>query len=236
MKNICVIAPNVTKESASKLARELEIPFYKNEFSDLRMFDTVFNYGSTIPFRFKKVINRPEAVSICVNKISTFKRLKNCSTISWTQSREQAREWFLKDGVVIIRKLETGAQGKGMVIAENQKTFDNNVGKFYSRVFNHAIELRVNVFNNKVLSVYEKRRTNENGEGFFEFHFLDIKTKHPEVEKMIKDISNNIHIDFYGMDILVNSEGTYKLLEINSGPILQDETCNALIKEIAKGK
>ena len=236
MKNVCIVAPNNCKESALFLAKELNIPLFLNETRDLRMFDLVFNYGMGSGFPYNKVINRPESIKICINKISTLKRLKNCSTINWTQSRERAREWLDSDGCVVIRKLETGSQGKGMVVCENLETFMNTSGKFYTRVFNHSIELRVNVFKNKVLSVYEKTREETKGELLFNFNFLDIKDKHPAVEEMIKDIAQNINIDFYGMDILVNSKGTYRLLEVNSGPILHEETCEALIKELKKEK
>lgn len=229
---LCVISPTVSRDSARKLAELLGANYHAAEHPDFSMYDTVINYGSSRDFLFKSVINHPAAVEICVNKISTLKRIdKFCNTIQWTKDKKLAQEWFDKDGVVVARAKETGSQNDGMTICETENQFKTAPAKFYTKYFYHSHEIRVNVFKNKVISVFEKKR---NKDGTWDFQHIPVKGIVKPVEQMIEAIKNNIGIDMYGMDILINKKGDYRLLEVNTGPILHEETEQPLIKELKK--
>ena len=225
----CVVSPKGTKESAQFLAASLDIDWKLTGMEDFSKYDHVINYGSRLPFTYKNVINPPEAVKICVNKLSTLKRLhEECNTVEYTKDKEQARLWFTEDGVVISRALQESKQGRGVTLCESLKQFEAAEAKFWTRYCHHTNEVRINVFRGKVLSIYDKRIEG----GFFDFVNLKITGEHPDVTKMVTTISKNIGIDYYGMDVLVDHSNTCHLLEINSGPILHKETLKPLVRAL----
>ena len=155
----CIISPNVSKESAQQLAEVLGLNYYADRFNDLRMFDTVINYGSTHNFLYNKVINTPEAVQICKNKISTLKRLKDkCNTVIYTKEREVANSWREKDLCVVAREFETQSQNKGITFCLTKEKLDTAPAKFWTKYQYHTNELRINVFKDKIISVFDKQK------------------------------------------------------------------------------
>lgn len=233
MKNllkICVISPNCSKESAEYLAEYLGAKFSMADKYDYSEFDVVINYGSSNAGLFKRVINSPASVKICVNKISTLKRVAH--GVQWTKDPEVAKKWLTTDGAVVARATETGSKSEGAVICCSEEIWRNSPAKFWTRYFDHEHEVRVNVYKNKVLSVCEKIIV----DGEFTFVPLDITGEHPQVKEMVESIKENIGIDFYGMDVLVDKHGVCKLLEVNSGAsILNDDvTADKLVTELRK--
>jgi hypothetical protein len=230
----CVISPKVSSKSAKNLADLLGINYHPAEQDNYAMYDTVINYGSSINFKFNKVINKPAAVAICVNKLSTFKRLEGkCNVIPYTKDIKVARNWGKDDGIVVARANETGSQNSGMTMCTTEEEFTGAPAKFWTKYFNHTYELRVNVFKGKLLSVFNKVRDDK--KGIWNFEHIPVKTVTPQVQQMIDAISENIGIDLYGMDVLVNkTKGEYMLLEVNSGAILHDETEAPLVKALKK--
>ena len=232
---IAVISPKKVTQSATRLAQLLSATHINHqEIPDLSGFDLVFNYGSSKEINHPNIINSPHAVSLCINKISTLKRLEPvCSSISWTKDREKALAWFCEDGVVVARESQTGSQGKGLTYAEDRVTFDNAPASFWTRFFPHEKEVRINVFKGTILSIFDKQ-IKELGDGHYEFDFvpLTIAGEHDQISLMISQISKTLGIDYYGMDVLVNGNNFCKLLEVNSGPILHPETEAKLIKLI----
>lgn len=227
MKRIVVYA-NCCKESAERLAHLLKCPSSLAAEDEYFGYDEVINYGSSLPLRSKKIINKPKEVAICTNKISTLKRLSDrCSTIEWTKSKEKALTWLQEDGVVIARQLEASNQGKGLVTIQTQEEFAATNAKFYTRYFWHTNEVRVNVFKDEIISVYDKVIEGDE----FIFYPLTINGESPQVREMIEAIQENIGISYYGMDVLFNGI-EYKLLEVNSGPILHPQTEKGLVKAI----
>lgn len=230
MSGILVVSPECSKESAKYLAELLNADYKKvgNEI-DYTKYSAIINYGSSkVSLPDVKVINTPKAVRLCINKISTFKRVKH--TVQWTKDKEVALSWLQKDGAVVAREKECGNKSSGVVVCEDMSTFSTAKAKFWTRYFWHDHEVRINVFKGKVLSVYEKVIE----DGFFVFKQLKIEGEHPQVMEMIDSITNNIGIDLYGMDVLVNSTGKCRLLEVNSGAVLSEGTEDTLVSEIRK--
>lgn len=232
--NVCVISPNCSKESAERLAYIIKGVFYnqseKQEY-DFRGFSHIVNYGWGTPILYKKIINRPEAVAICVNKISTLKRLSpHCSTIQWTKDKDKARAWFITDGIVVARQSVTLNQGRGLFYCETPLAFEEMQAKMWTRFFPHVAEVRIDVYKGTILAVYKK----EYGDKYTTFVPMEITAEQPEVRQMLERIKEQIGIDFYGIDVLVNEQGVCKLLEINSAPILHPETEKQLIPLLKK--
>lgn len=231
-KKVVVIGPKCTKESASCLAEWLGADYVQMGYEhDFRGYDVVVNYGSSKAILCNKLINSFLAVKICTNKISTLKRVKH--GVEWTKDKDLALEWLKKDKAVVCRDREEGSRSEGVMIAMNKEGFEESPAKFWTRYFEHEHEVRVNVYKDKILSVYEKITEGE----YFHFKHLKVTGEHKQVDEMIQSIRENIGIDYYGMDILVNKKGVAKLLEVNSGPSLMDETLPELLpllkKEIA---
>jgi hypothetical protein len=223
-KKIVVTGPACTKESSKALADLLGgiyVPI--TETQDFRGADIVINYGSSVPFLYKRVINHPKAVKFCVNKISTLKRVVH--GVEWTKDVNVALDWLKKDGAVVCRDKEEGNRSDGVMIAYTKAGFNECPAKFWTRYFDHVHEVRINVYKDKILSVYEKVTEGD----YFDFQHMIVSGEHKQVDEMIASIRENIGIDLYGMDVLVNKKGVAKLLEINSGASLMEETIPELL-------
>lgn len=232
---VLVISPKCSKPSAKYLADLLggDYLLVDGGIRDYPDHDFIINYGSSVPIpHAERVVNKPEAVAICVNKISTLKRVAH--GIEWTKSRDMALQWLREDGAVVSRATECGSKSSGVTICETEATFAEAPAKFWTRYFWHDHEVRINVFKGKILSVYEKVLMEEDDGLFFEFKPLKIVGDSPQVAEMMDSISKKIGIDLYGMDVLVNSEGECRLLEVNSGAALHEGTETPLVREIKK--
>lgn len=227
-KRVAVISPNCTSASAKRLASLIGADYHHADGYDWSKYDLVINYGSSNGGEFKKVINPPMAVKICVNKISTLKRVAH--GVEWTKDPEVAKEWLKKDKAVVCRESQTGMKSEGTNIAYTLEGFNDSPATWWSRYFPHDHEVRVNVYKGKILSVYKKVEE----EGYFDFKHMEVTGEHRQVNEMIQSISANIGIDLYGMDILVNNKGVAKLLEVNSGAVLLEETEGPLLKLLEK--
>lgn len=226
---VLVISPECSKESAEYLAALLDGEYKPaDKTTDYTDFDVVVNYGSSKEANFPYVINTPESVSLCVNKISTLKRVKH--GVEWTKKKDKALEWLLSGDAVVAREFECGSKSSGTTICESKDIFETTKAKFWTRYFPHTHEVRINVFRGEIISVYEKVEKN----GFFDFQLLDIVGDVSQVTEMIESITNNIGIAIYGMDILVNSEGECRLLEVNSGAALYEGTEKKLVSLLKK--
>jgi len=233
MKTI-VISPTCSKESAERLASLIGAKYTLNNRDDYTDFDVVVNYGCSRVGHYNRIINHPHSVKLCVNKISTFKRVVH--GVNYTKEYDVALSWLKSDKAVVSRALEEGSRSEGVMICLNKDALDTVPAKFWTRYFPHEHEVRINVFKDKILTVFEKIEE----DGMFIFHPLEIQgEENKEVQQMIQSIRKSIGIDFYGLDVLVNKKGECKLLEINSGSVLMEETEDVLIplllKEINNG-
>lgn len=229
---IGVINASCSDSSASNLASIIGAEYLGQKYKeslDFTEYDVLFNYGvsnlNILVSPKVHIINHPNSIKKCVNKLKTFYAVyKDCNTVSFTEKPEKALTWLDEDGIVVARALTNGSQCGGLEYIYNKDQFKGYPAKFWTRYFHNEHEVRINVFRNKVISVYEKY--NEDDET--KFTHLKITGESPEVSKMISTISSNIGIEFYGMDVLVSPNGECKLLEVNTAPILHDETLTAI--------
>ena len=236
MNNIVVLSPEVSKESAGILAEalgaKLEFP-YKTENRDFNNYDYVFKYGFSKPIKAKKgcVFNKSKAVEISRDKVSTFNALKGLGiTVDFTDDYPIARDW-MKDGhTVVARKYSKESNGKGMSYCTSLGQLENTDAVFWTKCEYEAQELRVNLWHNRVISIYVKIKEND----FFVFKLHKGMEEHPQLVNIANKVYDKIGLDFCGLDILNDKEGNLLLLEVNSAPILFPYTCNKLVACIKK--
>lgn len=128
--------------SAHTLAEALNCNVLKRTNSKFRHSSDkiVINWGaSEIPSWSSQIINKN--ISICSNKLFTFKALKGKVSIpEWTTSKEIARDW---NDVVVVRHVLTGHSGNGIEIVEAGHEIPN--APLYVRYIPKNFEFRIHV-------------------------------------------------------------------------------------------
>jgi glutathione synthase/RimK-type ligase-like ATP-grasp enzyme len=234
--NVVVISPKCTVLSAKYLAKQLGADYvnpYKAGRNDFGDYDLVINYGITGDIIGKRFINSPASVRNAVDKIRTFTLLQGkCNIVPWSTKKTDAIAWIKDNHYVAARLTKSGYQGKGLIITDDVNKIMEHSYELFTRYIHHDMEIRVNVFKGKIVSIVEKH--DDGGEDFRMVLVRD-KGKY-NVEKIIKAINSNLDLDMYGADILVDNRGRCHLLEVNSSPSLHGYTSlqfvYALLKEI----
>lgn len=228
------IAPyKMGSESARDLARSLGALCITGN-KRLRT-SVVINWGrQDLPLRGKvqKVLNKPEAVKMCANKIATFRALNAAGvpTLDWTQDRSVALDWLDAGDLVYCRATATGSQGVGITVVGMDDVIPHV--NLYTKGFIKTHEYRVHVAFGKVIDFSKKRKRNDrecspyiknynNG-----WVFCRDGVVLPEVVKdaCIKAV-NAVGLDFGALDVLYKeSTNTVKIAEINSAPGIEGST------------
>lgn len=159
MSRVYITPYNMGSESARALARNLGC--LRVDGSKRLRRSVVINWGrSSLPLRglVSRVINKPEAVSLAVNKIETFRALQRAGvpTVDWTTDRSVALNWLDTD-MVYCRTTATGSQGKGIILV-GQDDLSLPHAPLYTKGFNKTHEYRVHVAFGKVIDFSKKRR------------------------------------------------------------------------------
>lgn len=239
MKNIIVISPKVSSQSARILAQNLGA-YYENPYNtgnrNFEKYDLIFNYGFSHYFVHKGVvINKPAAIKIAIDKTMTFKKLKNQGiTVPFTENYNEACKWIKQGDTVVARSTATGANGVGLKYCTTEEELEGTQATFWTKFVPHTHEFRVNVWRDNVISIYDKVRV-EDGEGDkFEFVLYRGQENHPQMVALVKKVWDNTGLDWCGMDIICDKKGNLSLLEINSAPILYPFTVNKLVNLVTK--
>lgn len=242
--SIIVLSPDISEDSAKHLAEALGAKWenpYKTENRDFSKYDLIFKYGFSKAIKKKpiigKVLNKTEATNIAMDKIAVFKVLeKEKITVPFTVDKDVARQWFKKGNVVVARSLVKGANGAGLVYCETEQKLENTEAIFWTKYIEHTNEFRVNIWRNKVISIYDKKRKPHKGEKteLFDFILYKGQENHPQLVNMVQKVWENIGLDWCGIDILCTKGGELILLEINSAPILYPHTLKILTSLVRK--
>lgn len=225
-----ILSPKVGEESATILADFLEVKYenpYDTGNTDYRHVDVVFKYGVSKKIKAKTVINKSKAVSKARDKLAIYTLFKGTEhEIPYTLDKEEAYPWLKNKGMVLARALIKGDNGKGITFCTTKKELDVAPAKFYTRFIPHDYEFRVNVWRNKIVSIYQKKR---NGD-YFKFIFVKGDVTNDKLQSIVDKIHTEVGLDWYGMDVLVDKKGTFRLLELNSAPIMFPITVKRLAK------
>lgn len=201
--------------------------------------DLVINWGNrekpkwdiSIP---KLILNNYDKVSIAVNKLKTFEKLKEKEVPipRFTESLEEALSWKTH---LIFRKMLESRSGKGAIFIdiENDSYEEKLPGtKLFVEYIKKYYEYRVHVFNNKIIDIQQKRkrkgaeadyriRSHSNGWVFTrEDIFFPIK-----VEDAAKAAIKALELDFGAVDVIYNKKRQQAyVLEVNTAPGLVGTT------------
>lgn len=230
--NIAVISPKCTSKSARYLAEAIGAHYenpYKTGRYNFTEFDKVINWGFTRPLATNSILNHFDNVCLAVDKIKTFEALAGkANIVSFTTSPEVAHSWNTQ---VVARKLSDSSKSKGIEHVNSTDLFAycNPEYKLFTKYIDHIGEFRINVFKGKVVSMLEKTVVGHN----FEFKLVPGEPI-DELADMVKAVDANLHLDFYGLDVVFDEDNKPILLEVNSAPMLFGVTGQRFVKLIQK--
>lgn len=200
---------------------------------------------------------QPSATDTAIHKALTLKTLERAGVpcIEHTESLPVAVKWLEEGRSVFGRSLLRSSGGEGIVLAQAKEYA--LTGKFpeafshcklFTRNFPKDQELRVHVFNGKVIDYVAKRRRRpkpdetgavpadsikpnfwirSHGNGWVFCHNDDegkpIKRNH-NAEQVAVDAVKALGLNFGAVDVLVGGRGNAVVCEVNTAPGLEDST------------
>ena len=226
-------------KSSKDLANALGIRRIRHKNSTFRGNEKkiVINWGSSnLPDEVNKcrVLNKPESVELCSNKLKFFHCIKQARIPEWTQSIEDAKKWVEGGKVVFARTKLTGNSGEGIVEVEDVEGMVE--APLYTLYVPKRNEYRVHIFQGEVMSVQrkalrgdvDKEKVNwriRNMNGGFIFARNEDKEIPEDVIEQAKIAFGEVGLDFGSVDVIYN-EGKKQafVLEINTASGLAGTT------------
>lgn len=205
--------------------------------------EVLINWGSCKYDNTKSyAVNHHIAVGFASHKLSSLQIFKESGVDcpDFTADIEVAKDWIREGEIVVCRKLLKSHSGKGIVIAK--KIEELVAAPLYVKYFPKTYEFRVHVFNGKVIdSVQKRKRSGVSEEGYNKYvrsHnngwvFCRENNKVTEDAKMLAvNAVKVLGLDFGAVDIVMKTNGTCKVLEVNTAPALQGTTLDSYVKAI----
>lgn len=232
-------------EGARALKDALNAAGIRTILSDRGSFErpnrTIINWGAGhhggVVFNVRnKWLNKPEAINIARNKLSTFQQLEEVDVRIpkwWNQKAEV--EWARKDSIILERHTLTGESGAGIAVKRYGEELSS--APLYVEYIRKEHEYRVHVFNGKAVAIQQKRRESDseqtkdqallrNRDNGWVFCVQDIdSTRASAVSALAVQSVAAVGLDFGAVDIIVASrDGLPYTLEINTKPGLSSPT------------
>lgn len=211
----------------------------------------VINWGSSqVPEQISKsrVINKPEVVAICANKLKFFEALsgQDVSIPDWTNSYDVAVKWVGDGFTVCARTVLSGHSATGLVLMDkdNPKSFVK--APLYTKYVPKQDEYRVHVVDGKVIDIQRKALRN----GWVEEHGTDVNYKvrnlangfvyirqdvnaPKQVSEQAIKAMEIIGLDFGAVDVIYNLKNARAyVLEINTAPGLEGTSVDNYAKAL----
>lgn len=238
--------PHGASNGADALAEHLKIKKIKRERSVFKGAKSkiVINWGNAKidnPEILKcQVINPPEAVAKCTNKLRFFEEIsgkKGVNVPDWTTDSAVAFKWVADGAVVVARTVLNGSSGVGIVIMDKDNPKSLVKAGLYTKYVPKRDEYRVHVIKGKVSDVQRKALRNgwieEHGQPNYKIRNLDngfVYTREgftaPNcVPAQALAAIEAIGLDFGAVDIIFNEkQNKAYVLEINTAPGLEGTT------------
>lgn len=226
--------------SAAELSRQEG--FRRNRTSKfIREADTIINWGSTAEGDYKnahRVLNKPAAVAVAVNKLSAFNVLKaeGLSIPAFTTSKAEAVAW---NRTFLARTKLTGHSGEGIIVVDKGTPIaDVPDAPLYTlyiykvREFrNHVVKCQVVDYQQKIRDPNRepktwKIRSHENGFIFVREGLDNDRAR----DRLCVEAVSALGLDFGAVDVIEDNEGHYYVLEINTAPGLEGRTVTSYAK------
>lgn len=223
---ICVVHPAATKESAARLAEAVNGVTW-NPYKDYRprgTFDLYFNYGVSdephleLPQLQAQLVNPPRAIRISTDKIASYKAFQKAGVPTCefvTRYEDVPKNWEY----VVCREVVNGRNCEGILITHRFDIVKGN--PLYTRFFKHTEEHRIVVYKGAVVARYMKTNLKR---GMYDLQLMQAYG-YEEVDRIAIAAARAVGLDYAGVDILHDGTcGKSLCLEINSGPLLTDES------------
>lgn len=203
---------------------------------------TVLNWGNSNPhFSHARMLNKPSAVKIASNKLSSFQVLKNAgvSVPDFTTDKNVAMEWQEDDYRVVVRHKLQAHSGQGIQICQPEESLP--YAPLYTKYTKKDKEFRVHVFGGRVIDWSEKCRRSgaEPTNNLIRNHANG--WVFCREGKYLPDFASGLSVravqalglDFGAVDVIVRGDRAY-ILEVNTAPGIEGTTLNAYVQELRR--
>lgn len=212
--------------------------------------DIVVNWGSSsLPTTLlaATILNKPEAIALASNKIRAFNTMQSYGVPvpRFTTSKSIMQEWVEEEEgrIVFCRTKLTGHSGEGIVVA----TCSDEVASapLYTEGLDKKKEYRLHVVGDRVVDQQQKRkRSTPEGQETAEVdpHVWNHSTgriycrNNVAVTEEVKAIAvkavKSLGLDFGAVDMVLDKEGGWWVLEVNTAAGLEGVTAETYIYNI----
>tara|TARA_R110000823_G_scaffold288766_2_gene407141 strand:- start:2242 stop:3126 length:885 start_codon:yes stop_codon:yes gene_type:complete len=193
------------------------------------------NLGSRT--RYRRYLNKPNAVSNAANKIKAFTifRREGLPICAWTTDRDEAVDWIYNGYTAVERHRLSSHSGQGIrLVNEDDELLD---APLYTRYINKNAEYRVHVFDGKVIDLQQKRRRRShhnpnwqirshiNGWNYTrDFNPLLNYTQWANIKDTAVQAVDLLSLDFGAVDLVTSGTNRPYVLEVNTAPGLTGRT------------
>ncbi len=223
-------------EGASELAQELGAKKIKHENSKFKGNGSkvVINWGSSnLPKEVLKckVLNRPENVALCSDKLKFFEHVDAEICPEWVTSMDVALSWVAEGHVVCARTVLNGHSAEGLVLMDRDHPNDFVRAPLYTKYIPKKDEFRVHVIKGEIVDVQRKvlkKEKLESGDDInWKIRNLDngfiYQREGIDVPDRVKEVSiqavKQVGLDFGAVDVVVDVKTQApKVLEVNTAP------------------
>lgn len=234
-------------KSAKALAAGLECKRIKRKNSKFIPDDNkqIINWGSSsVPFSCNNIINRPEAVAVCCNKLSFFEIIRNYNLYleekiripPFTCEYDEAVRWIEENNwTVVARTTLTGHSGAGIIISNDASKLPE--APLYTKYIKKKQEYRIhfvgstdNCFIQRKVRKFSCINPNwkiRNRKGGFAFANNPDNIGDIPEDVLVQAVRywNSCNLDFCAIDIIWNEQQQKAyILEVNTAPGLSGKT------------
>lgn len=224
-ENVILVQDRISRSSKRELRPSLRcrrITPYSVGVRPIPENATIINFGGgRLPVHAPasaRVLNKPDAVATCANKLATFRKLQeaNVASVRWTDDRNKAEEWLRKGKSVLARLQLASSGGRGIRVVRPGEELAQ--APLYTRYFPKTHEFRVHVVDGQAIDIVEKKlrdnlrgnreersliRNHRNG---WVFAHGDLICSHPNDITTLKNLGVGavaaLGLDFGAVDIL----------------------------------
>ena len=246
---------DIASEGAKALAEAMNIKRIRRENSRFKggSDKIVINWGATkLSGRAHecKVINHPEDVLTCSNKLRFFQTVREARTVPWTDQASVVAEWLEDGATVVARTSLTGSNAEGLVMFDATQSFVK--APLYTKYIKKKDEYRIHIIDGKIVDEQRKairmrsRRDQYGGVGNGSYQDVEYLSN---VDRRIRNLANgfvfvkndisppedvhvqalavfkNIPLHFGAVDVLWNEKQQKAyVLEVNTAPGIEGST------------
>jgi glutathione synthase/RimK-type ligase-like ATP-grasp enzyme len=199
--------------------------------------DVVINYGCSDCGKIVPTLQKPYSVKVATSKMATFDTLyaAGLPIPMYTKSKKQAQEWA-SVGKILGRNLDRGSQGRGITVYKKGEILGDHL--FYVKYMKKEREFRYHVVGGKVVHIAEKMRIGKekrgdnynqyvrsHGNGWvLAFHHLAGNPPPEGGERIASYACGALMLDFGAVDMGWNPDDGFFILEVNTGPGIEETT------------